>query len=316
MREALATAGTAFAAAALHLPQPFLAVLAAHLTAGIAFSEPGGLAKRIAAASAGSLCGLFILSAAPDQQWVSLPLFGLAAGLGTAVISRRQEPASAILFSMGLGGMFAAGIVHPSVGLAEGAAHAAALTIAVAATFLAGAICPARSRAAGRTFPWQVGIAGPAALVTSCATLPSQAVVMSIAAMTTALSLAPNPREIFDKLAGGVLGVGVSAAFLAALSGAGNGLGAFLIGMGLVMGGFEWMASAYPGRSSVFRQAGAMFAVAATMLPRPEASLSEPDERMAAVLLGLAAASLIAAAGPAQRNQDAAAQADGGKPQE
>jgi uncharacterized membrane protein YgaE (UPF0421/DUF939 family) len=59
------------------------------------------------------------------------------------------------------------------------------------------------------------------------------------------------------------------------------------------MGCFEWLAVSLPNNASLFRQAGALFAVAATILPRPEPFLSASWRRMLAVLLGLAVASLI-----------------------
>ncbi len=139
----------------------------------------------------------------------------------------------------------------------------------------------------------QLGLSGRFALVAACATMPSQSVVMSIAAMTTALSLEPGSRGIFFKVAGGGLGVLASIAFLILVSGAGNDLAGFLVALALVLGGLEWLAVAHPDRSAMFRQAGAMFAIASTILPRPEASLAGPGERMLAVFLGLAVAAAI-----------------------
>lgn len=292
-RQALATAGTAFAVGSLHVPQPFLAVLAAQLTAGMAFSQPGGFFKRLAGAWAGSFCGVLLLAALPEQHWFSLPLFGVAVGAGTSAFSRCGGASAAVLFAMGIGGMFSAGIVHPQMGLLAGSAHAASLSIAVAFTWFARGVCPTSSRD-GESPPsfWLTGLTGVVTLITACVTIPAESVVMSIAAMVTSLSLTAS-SGIPQKLAGGVLGVVVSLAFLTVVSGAGNDFAVFLLSMAIVMGCFEWLAVSLPNNASLFRQAGALFAVAATILPRPEPFLSASWRRMLAVLLGLAVASLI-----------------------
>ncbi|TSA30847.1 MAG: hypothetical protein D4R65_12335 [Verrucomicrobiaceae bacterium] len=294
IRQALATAGTAFAVGALHVPQPFLAVLAAQLTAGIAFAQPADFFKRIAAAWAGSLCGVLLLVALPEQYWFSLPLFGVAVAVGAAGFSKFGG--AAILFAMGIGGMFSAGIVHPQMGLLAGSAHAASLSIAVAATWFARGVCPTSERDCG-SLPsyWLTGLTGVLTLVTACVTIPTESVVMSIAAMVTSLALTSS-GGIPQKLAGGVLGVAVSLVFLTVVSGAGNDFAVFLLAMAIVMGGFEWLAVSLPNNASLFRQGGALFAVAATILPRPEQFLFASWRRMLAVLLGLAVASLIHAA--------------------
>jgi len=294
IRQGLATAGTAFVVGALHVPQPFLAVLAAQLTAGIAFSQPGGFFKRIAAAWAGSLCGVLLLAALPEQYWFSLPLFGVAVGAGTAGFSKFGGASAAILFAMGIGGMFSAGIVHPHLGLLAGSAHAASLSVAVALTWFARSVCPTgESDCELPVFPWLTGLTGVLSLITACVTIPTESVVMSIAAMVTSLSLTTG---IPQKLAGGVLGVAVALVFLTVVSGAGNDFAVFLLTMAVVLGGFEWLAVSFGGLASLFRQAGALFAVAATILPRPEQFLFASWRRMLAVLLGVAVASLVHAA--------------------
>lgn len=315
LRLALATTGTAFAVAAFHVPQPFLAVLAAQLTAGIGFAGRGGFAGRIAGAWAGSLCGVFLLAAAPDQQWISLPLFAAALGAGSALAARHLGPAPAILFAMGLCGMFAAGIVYPAAGLTAGAAHAASLTIAATATLFAAAVCRCPddgdpSPADGcvtrdaEFSPWHVGISATLALIAACAALPGEAVVASVAAAATAVSMPSGTRGISAKLVGGALGTAAAVAFLTIVSGAGNDLAVYLAAMAMAFGGFGWLAVARPAQAAVFRQAGAMFAVAATVLPSPQASLAEPTARAVAVMLGLLIALLVHAA-PAPRRPTA-----------
>lgn len=55
-------------------------------------------------------------------------------------------------------------------------------------------------------------------------------------------------------------------------------------------GAFEWLASSIPAKAALFRQAAAIFAVAATMLPRPDQFLFASLDRMLAVVLGFAVA--------------------------
>lgn len=296
LRQALATSLTALAVGSLHVPQPFLAVLAAQLVGGYACRSGAEYLKRLAAASAGSLTGLCLLVAAPDQQWISLPLFGLAAGFGIAFAFRRAGPAPAILFAMGIGGMFSAGLVHPGTGLLSGMAHAASLSIAATASVLAWALCMNETKsgppATSSLNPVIIGLSAPASLVVAALTVPTEAVVMTIATMTTILALQTSPasRAIPARWAGAATGILVSVAFLAVVSGSGNNLAVFLAAMAVVMGSFEWLACARPANGALFRQAAAIFAVAATMLPRPDQFLFASIDRMLAVVLGFAVA--------------------------
>lgn len=294
LRQAFATAGTALVVGSLHVPQPFLAVLAAQLVGGFRCDSFADFLKRLVAAWAGAFAGLLLLAAAPDQQWISLPAFCLAAGFGITTVARRWGPAPAILFAMGIGGMFSAGLVYPAAGLLSGMAHAASLSIAAAVSALAGAVGMKESRAAARSGglldPWTIGLSATGSLVLAGLTLPTEGVVMTIATMTTVLGITPGAPAFGERFVGAVAGVLVSVAFLIIVSGSGNNLAVFLVAMALVMGGAEWLASRIPPRAVLFRQGAALFAVAATMLPRPEAELSSSMERMAAVILGFLAA--------------------------
>jgi hypothetical protein len=109
----------------------------------------------------------------------------------------------------------------------------------------------------------------------------------------TVLSLAVGGKGVWQKLVGGGLGVLVSFGFLTVISGAGNDLAVFLVGLAVILGTFDWLAGIRPDRGIIFRQAGALFAVAATILPRPSASLFDSAERQMAVLLGLLVALFI-----------------------
>lgn len=296
LRQGLATSLTALVVGAFHVPQPFLAVLAAQLVGGFACNSGTEFLKRLAAAWAGALTGLFLLVAAPDQQWISLPLFGLAAGFGIVLASRRLGPAPAILFAMGIGGMFSAGLVYPGAGLLSGMAHGASLSIAATASVLAWSVCMRGTKsappAAKSPNPAGIGLSAPASLIVAALTVPAQAVVMTIATITTILALQTSVDcpALGQRSAGAAAGVLVSVAFLAIVSGSGNNLAVFLAAMALVMGALEWLASSIPTKGALFRQAAAIFAVAATMLPRPDQFLFASLDRMLAVVLGFAVA--------------------------
>ncbi len=300
LRQGLAVSCTGLLVAALHVPMPFLALLAAQLIGGLACASYGELLRRIAAALAGSFCGLLVLVAAPDQQWVSLPLFAVATGWGTVLARDRLGAASGILFGMGVVAAFSAGIVEPRPGVDFAFAHAAALIVAaLAASAFAAAfikVSPENGAETGRRASgdaWLVGIAPVLALVAATALVLPQATVATVAGLATSLGLAePRAPTLGQRALGGALGMIVTVAFLVVMIGAGNDAGVYLGGLALVFGAFEWLAMARPARAAAFRQAAAMFAVAATILPQPDQNLSAPMARIAAVGLGMAAAML------------------------
>jgi len=298
LRMALAAGATALVAGSLHIPQTFLSVLAAQLTTGIAFQHGrSGFLLRLAAAFGGSLTGLLLLISLSDQYWFSLPAFGVLAGWGTLWVARRGDPGAAILFCMGLCGMFSAGIVEPAPGILVGIAHGLSLATAVVFSRLAQWVLPVSVGPAHLRGPepraLQIGVTAPFTLVAACAAFPSMAVVSTIASLATVLTLSPGARDVWEKLCGGALGVAASFAFLTVVSGAGNDLALFLLGLAGALGVFEWIACRCPQRGPLFRQAGALFAVAATILPRPSDSLFASTERQMAVLLGLAVAAAL-----------------------
>lgn len=315
LRQALATAGTALVVGSLHVPQPFLAVLAAQLVGGFCCNSLREFLRRLAAAWSGTLAGLFLLVTVPDQQWLSLPLFCIATGFGITCACRRMGPGSAVLFAMGIGGMFSAGIVFPGAGLMSGLAHASSLSIAAIVSAAAWKVCmrPECSVDPGTSpvNPWIIGLAATGSLILACLTLPTEGVVMTIATMTTVLALETSAKtpEIGERSLGALLGVAVSVAFLSIVSGAGNNLAVFLGALAFVMGGFEWLASTFSDKAFLFRQAAALFAVAATMLPRPEQFLTASIGRMLAVILGfLAAIAIFAITAPRALRVDLADQ--------
>ena len=93
LRLGFAVCLTALVVGPLHVPQPFLALLATQLLIGIPCRCAGVFFSRLASAAAGSLGGLAILTFAPNSQWLSLPLFFAATGWGTAFVARRRDPA-------------------------------------------------------------------------------------------------------------------------------------------------------------------------------------------------------------------------------
>ena len=311
LRQGLAVSCTGLLVAALHVPMPLLALLAAQLIGGFACGSYGELLRRIAAALAGSLCGLLVLVAAPDQQWVSLPLFAVATGWGTVLARDRLGAASGILFGMGVVAAFSAGIVEPRPGVDFAFAHAAALIVAAlaasafAAAFIEGS--PENGADPPRRAPgdaWLVGIAPVLALVAATALVPPQATVATVAGLATSLGLAGSGSPALGQRAlGGALGMVVTLAFLVVVIGAGNDAGVYLGALALVFGAFEWLAMIRPARAAAFRQAAAMFAVAATILPQPDQNLSAPMARITAVGLGMASAMLVFALVPGGRRR-------------
>jgi hypothetical protein len=289
-RHGLAVCLTALVVGSLHVPQPFLAILAAQLIAGIPCPTAAVFFSRLGSAVAGSICGVTILTLAPNEQWVSLPLFFVLAGWGTSFVAKHRDPASAILFCMGIASMVAEGFVFPARDLPFGLAHTASLITA--------SVC---SAVAGRIFPFPhiektspkhepalvISFAAVASLIVACAVLPTQPTVMVVAALTTALSLGGGLGVVGQKFLGGLLGAGAALVFVILISSAGNDVSFYLLGLAAAMAGFEWMAVRFPKSAPTLRQAGAIFAVIATILPAPQQFLWGSMERMCAVLAGL-----------------------------
>lgn len=289
-RLGLAVCLTALVVGSLHVPQPFLAILAAQLIAGIPCPNAPVFFSRLAAAAAGSLCGIAILTLAPNEQWISLPLFFALAGWGTWFLAARRDSASAVLFCMGITSMVAESFVFPARDLPFGLAHTASLITA--------SLC---SAAAGRIFPFPkiekpvanhepalpIGLAAVTALIVACAVLPTQPTVTVVAAVTTTLSLGAGLGVVGQKFLGGLLGAVAAVIFVILTSGAGNDVAFYLLGLAGVMGGLEWLALRFPGYAAALRQAGAMFGVVGTILPQPEQQMQGSLERLCAVLTGL-----------------------------
>jgi hypothetical protein len=275
----------------LKVPQPFLAILLTQMLIAFPACDGISVARRLAGAAGGSITGLLILSLAPNEQWISLPLFFAAMGIGTRLLGDRWGKACAILFGMGLASMFAEAFVYPARDLPFGLAHGVSVCTAVIATAIASALIgfapgpPAPPAGAESILP--IGLATCGALVAACALLPTELTVTVGSSCATALTIAGKPSLIRPKFLGGLLGIGAAFLFLAAIMDFGNAFGLYLAGLCGGVALFEWLAEKNGGYAPVLRQAGAMFAVVATILPEPRIEITGSIERMVAVLLGL-----------------------------
>jgi len=289
-RHGLAVCLTALVVGSLNVPQPFLAILAAQLITGIPCPTAVVFFSRLASAAGGSLFGIAILTLAPNEQWISLPLFFALAVWGISFVAMRRDPACAILFCMGIASMVAEGFVFPSRDLPFGLAHTASLITASVCSAVAGQIFPfpkIEKPSAHHEQALAIGLAALSALIVACAVLPTQPTVTVVAAVTTALSLGSGLGVIGQKFLGGLLGAAMAVVFVIFASGAGNDVAFYLLGLTATIAGFEWLAVRYPKNSPALRQAGAIFAVMGTILPQPEQFMWGSLERMCAVLAGL-----------------------------
>jgi len=301
LRQGLAASLTALAVGFLHIPQPFLAVITATLIAGFPCPTARDGLVRFAAAAAGSAVGVAILVAAPEQQWISLPLFCMATGWGSLFAVRKFGPAAGILYGIGLVSLFSEVLIHPGREMNFGFAHTASLLTATAITApLASVFLKAK---AGRPLPPPgngapptlrahlfVGTAATLALLASCAFLPGQTTVTTVSAFTAALAISkPGTAPRFGaKLIGGAGGILLSVLFITLVTGSGNDIAILLLGLGAIVGLAEWLAARSSSEvSTAVRQGAATFVIMSTILPAPERFMTSSLERMCAILLGL-----------------------------
>ncbi|NDG72916.1 MAG: hypothetical protein EBY32_16775 [Proteobacteria bacterium] len=300
LRQALAVALAALVVGIFHIPQPFLAVLLVQLLGGIPCQSALELFRRILSAFVGCLAGVVILTLAPNEQWISLPLFFTLTGWGTVFALRRFGPACGILFGIGIVAMFAESFVFPARDIVFGFAHLFSLITATLAAALVGLAFFREPMGAKNQSPplgaaVVIGAAAVSGLIAACTLLPVQLNVTTISSLTTALALTMTGGGVAKKILGGLLGIVVALVFLIPINGSGNDLAVFLLGLSAV----------------VFRQAAAMFAVAATMLPQPDRFITDSMERMYAGFLGLCIGSAcfllhsLATRSPAERMQKA-----------
>jgi hypothetical protein len=292
LRQALAAALAALVVGIFHIPQPFLAVLLAQLLGGIPCQSASELFRRILSAFAGCLAGVAILTLAPNEQWISLPLFFILSGWGTVFALRRFGGACCILFGIGIVAMFAESFVFPAHDIVFGFAHLFSLITATLSAALVGLAffrepVAAKSQGPPPGAAVVIGAAAVCGLIAACTLLPLQLNVTTVSSLTTALALTMTGGGVAKKFLGGLFGIVVALVFLIPITGSGNDLAVFLLGLSALIGGFEWFALRLPAHAAVFRQAAAMFAVTATILPQPDRFITDSMERMCAGILGL-----------------------------
>ncbi len=292
LRQALAVALAALVVGIFHIPQPFLAVLLAQLLGGIPCQSASELFRRILSSFAGCLAGVAILTLAPNEQWISLPLFFTLTGWGTVFALRRFGPACAILFGIGIVAMFAESFVFPARDIVLGFAHLFSLLTATLAAALVALAFFREPMAAKSQHPSPgsavvIGAAAVCGLIAACVLLPVQLNVTTISSLTTALTLTMTGGGVAKKFLGGLLGILLALVFLIPINSSGNDLAVFLLGLSAVIGGFEWFVVRLPAHAAVFRMGAAIFAVAATILPQPDRLITDSMERMCAATLGL-----------------------------
>ena len=97
--------------------------------------------------------------------------------------------------------------------------------------------------------PGAAGVIGAAvvfALVAACTLMPSQLNVTTIASLLMALALTSAGGSVAKKFLGGFLGIVVALVFLIPITGSGNDLAVFLLGLSAFIGAFEWFALRLP----------------------------------------------------------------------
>jgi hypothetical protein len=135
----------------------------------------------------------------------------------------------------------------------------------------------------------QAGFVAAVAIVALCAAavlLPSASVVLEIAAVTTALGLIRPPARLGAKTAGALLGALGAMVFDILVAGSGNNLAAFLVALMTVFAALAGLMQVQRDWTPTLAQGGAMFAVAAPMLPAPDLSLAAMGTRVEAVCVG------------------------------
>jgi hypothetical protein len=292
LRQALTVALAAMVVGIFHIPHSFLAVLIAQLLGGIPCKSASELFYRIISAFAGCLAGLAVLTLAPNEQWISLPLFFSLAGWGSVFTYRRFGPACGILFGIGIVAMFAQSFVFPARDVVFGFAHLFSIITATLAAALVGRAflretAADKSKALPPGAELIIGGAPVCGLIAACTLLPVQLNVTTVSSLLTALALTMAGGGVTQKFLGGLLGIVVALFFLIPINSSGNDLAVFLLGLSAFIGAFEWFAVRLPTHAGVFRQAAAIFAVTATILPQPDRFITDSMERMCAGILGL-----------------------------
>ena len=188
--------------------------------------------RRILSAVAGTLTGLAILTLAPNEQWISLPLFFALAGWGTVFALRRYGVACVILFAIGIVAMFAEAFVFPARDIVFGFAHLFSLITATLAAALVGLLffrkpVPVKSQGPTPGAPLVISAAATCGLLAAYMLLPVQLNVATVSSLATALSLTLTGGSAATKFLGGLLGIVAALVFLIPINISGNDLAVF-----------------------------------------------------------------------------------------
>lgn len=318
LRAALAGGVAALLVGIFGFPQPFLAVIVSQLLVGQSGAAWPMIGRNLFWILTGVFLGGGCLVAVPQQPWIALPCAAILLGWGATLAAKKAGTVPLLLYLTGFVASFGNGWIHPG-GFVSGAfAHGGSLAIALLSATLARSIFPVvelpgsgkRDIAQPGKSCWDfsfsglsgmglsVGVSCAAGLVLGGLVFPQSVVPMLIAVVTTCCGfwMVNFGSGLGQKIAGALVGGVVSVGFLIVIVGAGNNLAVFLGGLMVVLGGFEVLANRFGGRSAFFRQAAAVFAVAAPMFPKPVMYLDGILLRIGAVWSGFFLALGICAA--------------------
>ena len=292
VRYAFATGATALTLAIVRPSQPFLAILATYLLVGRPF-RGNDLAGYLLAAWSGVTAGLVLVALFPQQFWLLLPAFAGVMVLGLRAVSRLAGPSEILLTAMGLCATLPAGIVNPLEAIHAAWDHGANLTIGTLAAwtafrFFAAPLSSQTSERREISLP-QAGFVGAAVIVglcTAAVVLPSTSVVLEIAAVTMALGLIQPPPHLGARAVGALFGALGAMVFDILISGSGNDITVFLVALITIFAALAGLMQVRKTWVPALAQGGAMFAVAAPMLPAPDLSLAAMATRVEAVCAG------------------------------
>ena len=309
LRSATAAGLAALAVAVFGFPQPFLAVLASQLVVSQARGGGRFLGCNLWAVGIGAFSGVGALTLCAQEPWLLLPVGGIVAGIGGACWWGSRGPVAAMVFLMGLVAPMGSGLIYPEGAVINGFAHAGSLILALLAAAVARALfgrdadeqianeeIAAYPLAVSKTaFGLLSGLSVLAGFGTSALLLPGFVVPLSISVVAACCSFGsmPVPGVIRQKIWGAILGGVIATVFVILVAGAGNDLAVLVGGLVVVLGTLEAMARRSVSAAGCYRQAAAIFAVAATMLPAPLAHLSGVLLRVVSVWVGFALALLV-----------------------
>ena len=305
LRASLAGGLAALVVGILGFPQPFLAVIGSQLLVRQSDANWFVLVRNFWGILAGVLLGSACLIALPQQPWIALPVAALLLGWGAVFAAKKVGPVWLLLYLMGFVASFGNGWIHPGGSLVGAFAHGGSLAVALLSALLARSVFPVegpvvRAMDSGEAVALglSVGVSCAAGFVLGALMLPHSVVPMLIAVVTTCCGFWSETAGgvVRQKILGAIFGGVISVGFLIGIVGAGNNLAVFLGGLMLVLGLFEAAASRAGAPGAFFRQAAAVFAVAAPMFPKPIVQLDGILMRIGAVWAGFFLALGICAA--------------------